>query len=110
VNEETKRAVQLVTKTAAYYRADGTGEAEYYNSIAENDIAIMVKILDRVNNISAMAGGFTREKMLSYIVETEELIYPLIDKAKATWDKYEHPVFLIEYQMKTMIESLKRVL
>ena len=110
LDEATKAAVQLVTKTASYRRPDDTGEAEYYARIAEHDIAIMVKILDRVNNISAMAGGFTREKMLSYIVETEELIYPLIDKAKKTWNKYEHPVFLIEYQMKTMIESLKRVL
>ena len=110
VNEETKLAVKLVTKTDFYYSTRHIGAQQYYDAIAENDIAIMVKLLDRCNNIAGMAAAFSPEKMMSYVNDTEKWIYPLFKKARTSWPKYEHPIFLMEYQMKSTIESLKRMM
>ena len=110
VNDATKLAVMLVTKTDCYYRSGCMGAAEYYSALSENDIAIMVKLLDRCNNVAGMAAAFSKEKMMSYVNDTEVWIYPLFEKARTSWPKYEHPIFLLEYQMKSTIESLKRVL
>ena len=76
VNDVTKEAVRLLTKE------EGVDEEEYYRKISENPIATMVKLLDRCNNISGMAAGFTKERLVEYIRETEKLIYPLFQKAK----------------------------
>ena len=52
VNDATKEAVKLLTKTAE------TDKEQYYHQISQNPIATMVKLLDRCNNVSGMAVAF----------------------------------------------------
>ena len=73
VNEETRTAVSLLTKT-------DDDEENYFTQISQNAIATIVKLLDRCNNISSMAVGFSKEKMIEYIKETEKWFYPLLQK------------------------------
>lgn len=101
VNEITKQAVALLTKD---YEIE---ESEYYRKISENPIATMVKLLDRCNNISGMAAGFSKEKLVEYIKETEKLIYPLLQKAKSEYSMYSNQIFLIKYHMISVIEAIK---
>lgn len=101
VNETTKQAVALLTKDYE------TEESEYYRKISENPIATMVKLLDRCNNISGMAAGFSKEKLVEYIKETEKLIYPLLQKAKSEYSMYSNQIFLIKYHMISVIEAIK---
>lgn len=101
VNEEVKTAVGLVTKNSS------TDEDTYYKDIAENYIATMVKLLDRCNNVSTMATGFSREKIIEYINETEMYVYPLLRKAKTKYAKYSNQVFLIKYHMTSVVATLK---
>ena len=101
VNEVVKNAVQLVTK-------DGVKDMEnYYNDIAENGIATMVKLIDRCNNVSGMATAFSKEKIVYYINETEKYIYPLLQIAKTRYSKYSNQVFLIKYHMTSVVSTLK---
>lgn len=53
-----------------------------WQKISHNPIAALVKLLDRCNNVSGMAAGFSKEKLVEYIKETEQYIYPLLHKAK----------------------------
>ena len=101
VNEVTKQAVRLLTKD---YEME---ESEYYRKISENPIATMVKLLDRCNNISGMAAGFSKEKLVEYIKETEKYIYPLMQKAKSEYSMYSNQIFLIKYHMISVIEAIK---
>lgn len=101
VNDEVKTAVQLVTK-------DGSKDTEtYYKDIAENYIATMVKLIDRCNNVSAMSTGFSKERIINYINETEKYVYPLLQKAKTKYSKYSNQVFLIKYHMTSVVTTLK---
>lgn len=101
VGERAKKAVRLLTK-------DGTKtKEEYFGLIATNEIAILVKLLDRCNNVSGMAGGFSEKKLVEYINETEKWVYPLMQIAKSDYPQYSNQVFLIQYHMTSVVGSLK---
>lgn len=102
VNDLTKEAVSLLTKDEA------VGKEQYYQRISKNPIATMVKLLDRCNNVSGMAAGFSKEKLVKYIKETERFVYPLIHKAKSEYPMYSNQIFLIKYHMTSVIEAIKR--
>ncbi|MBR3613894.1 MAG: HD domain-containing protein [Clostridia bacterium] len=73
-NEEVAEAVRLVTKT------DGYVMAEYIENIKVNRMARMVKIADRIHNLSE-ASKASKEFQEKYIKETKEWF---IDLAKGT--------------------------
>ncbi|MDE7200337.1 MAG: helix-turn-helix domain-containing protein [Lachnospiraceae bacterium] len=100
VNKETQTAVFLLTKNSI-------DEEQYFARISQNAVATMVKLLDRCNNISSMAAGFSKEKMVEYIKETERWFYPLLQKAKYEFPMYSNQIFLIKYHMTSVIEVIK---
>ena len=102
VNELTKEAVSLLTKV------DSIDKEQYYQRISRNPIATMIKLLDRCNNVSGMAAGFSKEKLVEYIKETESVVYPLLRKAKSEYPMYSNQIFLIKYHMTSVIEAIKR--
>lgn len=106
VNDPTREAVRLLTKPANF----GKTEPEYrnyYEGIAGNRIALIVKLLDRCNNISGMATCFTDKHMAEYIRETCEYIHPLMEKARDEYPEYSNALFLIRYHMNSVLEALR---
>lgn len=103
-DDEVKLAVSLLTKSNAK-----TPEAkqQYFTAISKNPIATMVKLLDRCCNVSGMAAGFSREKLVEYINETETYFYPLMQQAKTDYPQYSNQIFLIKYHMTSVVNSLK---
>ncbi len=101
VNEETRAVVALVTKGKDYCISS------YYQDILGNAQATMVKLIDRCNNVSGMAAGFSKKKLTSYINETEKYIYPLIQKAKIEYPMYSNQLFLIKYHISSVLEAIK---
>lgn len=101
ISSESKKAILLLTKEKGYNNSD------YYQGIMSNEIALIVKILDRCNNISHMAQAFSDAKMVEYIKETEEYIYPLIKKGQSIYPKYNNVLFVLKYHLKSLIESIK---
>ena len=73
-NEEVLEAVRLVSKT------DGYVMSEYIGGIKQNDIARMVKLADRIHNLSESPNA-NRKFQAKYIKETKEWY---IDLAKGT--------------------------
>jgi len=113
VNENVREAVRLVSfvKPVPYNKVTKkAAKLAYYENMKANKTALMVKLLDRCCNISQMATGFTKEHIAEYIDETEEMIFPLIDHAKHNYPEYYNAAFLIKYQMRSVMESLKRMI
>lgn len=73
-NEKVLEAVKLLTKTEGYIMS------EYIGNIAKNDMAKMVKLADRIHNLSEIQHT-SREFKERYIKETNEWF---IDLAKET--------------------------
>lgn len=106
VSEKAKEAVKLLTKGECFDKSEKDVRA-YYEGISGNRIAMMVKILDRCNNISSMATSFTDERMAKYIKETQEYVYPLIKKARNDYPEYSNQLFLIRYHMNSVMDALR---
>ncbi|MGN0372650.1 MAG: helix-turn-helix domain-containing protein [Enterocloster sp.] len=106
ISEAAKEAVRLLTKPEDFDRSE-QAERAYYDGIAGNRIAAVVKLLDRCNNISGMAASFTDERMAEYIKETQEYVYPLMEKARDEYPEYSNQLFLIRYHMNSVMEALR---
>ena len=111
-SEEVRTAVALLTKDEKRFSELGKEKAleEYYRKIRTNKTAMIVKCIDRCNNISDMALCFSPEKMRRYILETEEYIIPILDYIKEHYMEYNSAVYLLKYQMRSMMETQKVML
>ena len=107
-SEEVRTIVGLVTKPDNIHE-EGAEEA-YYAKIAENGKACMVKLIDRCNNVSTMAGCFSREKLVQYIHETEDLVLPLAKVIKDEHPEYSDAAFILKYHIISVIEAVKCML
>ena len=83
---------------------------EYFEAISKNEKACVVKLIDRCNNVSTMAGCFSRKKMLEYIVETEEYILPLAGVLKNQYPEYSDLAFLLKYHIVSVLEAIKNLI
>ena len=81
----------------------------YYGNIAKNPLAALVKCMDRCNNLSTMADGFRKPKMVKYVKQTEQYVLPLLDVVKDV-PAWNNAAWLMRYQMVTMLETFKRLL
>ena len=110
VNERVRKAVDCLTFRKGEQETKAEAKERYFQKISENQLAVLVKVLDRCNNISTMATGFSKERMVRYIKETEEYVFPLLDILKYHYPEFYDAAFLLKYQMLSVLESLKRML
>ena len=109
VNDDTREAVRALTKSSLV--KEGSHEAiEYYNRIKENKIAIIVKILDRCNNISSMATAFSNKKMKNYLHRTKKYVYPLFDRAEKMYPNSLDKFFIIKYHITSVVTTVEKIL
>ena len=101
--EEVRRIVALVTKPETGYDAK-----KYFDGIAGNPKACMVKCIDRCNNLSTMAMGFSPGKMEKYIKETEAW-YPRLLRIIKGQPEYNNAAWLLQYQIKSLLATAKKI-
>ena len=104
VCKEVQDIVALVSKPAKGYDAD-----KYFDAIAENPKACMVKCIDRCNNLSTMASGFNAKKRKEYIQETEKR-YPRLLRIIKEQPEYNNAAWLLQYQIKSLLETAKKTI
>lgn len=104
--ERVGKAVQLLTKK---HRGTKKPIDVYYQDIATNEIASVVKGADRIHNIQSMIGVFGPDKQKSYIKETNDFIFPMLKEARRTFSRqepvYENEKFVLQSQI-SLIEAV----
>ncbi len=110
VGDAVRDTVDRLTHTWPEGKVSDGDKLKNYERIIESPDASFVKVIDRCNNLSMMATGFPRTKMVAYIVETEKYVFPLIGKLKDEQPQYSNALFLVKYQMLSVMETLKRLL
>ena len=83
--------------------------SSYYKALAGDPKAALIKCLDRCNNLTTMAGGLSRDRMLRMIKETEEYFPDLLYIVKSN-PEYNNSAWLLQYQMESMLDIYKRLL
>ena len=111
VNENVRKTVELLTFEIREGETDEDAHERYFTAIKTNRLAVIVKIIDRCNNLSTMMGSFDRERMIEYIEETEKYVFPLMDLLKFGYDgKYYDVAFLIKYHLLSVVHNDKHAL
>ena len=105
VSQEVQRLVALVSKPK---NRSAFSEDMYYEAIEQNPKACLVKCIDRCNNLSLMATGFTAEKIAKYVEETETY-YPKLLKVVKDCPAYNDAAWLLSYQIRSLLALAKRV-
>lgn len=106
VNDTVKEAVRCLTKPEDFQKTEEDLRT-YYDKIADNRIASVVKLLDRCQNVSGMASCYGDDRMAAYIMETENYLYPIYRKIRNLYPEYSDQMFLIKYHMSSVIETLR---
>ncbi len=110
VSESVRIAVELLS----FHIEDGESKIQakerYYQNISENRLATIVKVLDRCNNISSMAMAFSKEKLIEYINETENYVFPILECMKHYYPECYNAAFILKYQMLSVLENIKRII
>jgi (p)ppGpp synthase/HD superfamily hydrolase len=96
-------AVDAVTKT---FRGDDRDLDQLFGRIAEDPIASVVKASDRIHNQHTALGVFGAEKIRQYIAETEDLLLPMLRKARTRFTEqepvYENTKFVLQSQVQLL--------
>ena len=100
-SSEVREAVRLLTRT------EPEDLDAYFSAIAGNSTAAIVKALDRCNNVSTMMLGFSTEDIIEYVDETQKYVIPLLDHIKKEYAQYYDAVFVLKYQIMSVLESAK---
>lgn len=108
VNSHVLEAVRLVSYNS-YEGEKNEIKPLYYENIGRNALASLVKCIDRCNNLSCMADGFSRQKMITYVSDTERYLMPLLDVVKSV-PRWNNAAWLLRYQISALAENFKRVL
>lgn len=109
VNDETKELVVLLShgKTTDSDR-DEIMKA-YYDEIAKNPKAALIKCVDRCNNLTTMSWGLSRDRIYRMITETEEYFPNLLKILKAD-PEYCNASWLLQYHIGSMLDIYKRLM
>lgn len=110
VQQETKEIIRLLTFSQNPGETKTDAKSRYFSALRANGAAVLIKLMDRCNNVSMMATGFSRQRMIHYIHETEEHLVPLIYVLRNQYPDYGQAAFLLKYQLLSMLETLKRTL
>ena len=109
VGDEARELVHLLTheKTSDSNR-DAVMKA-YYDAIAANPKAALVKCIDRCNNLTTMSWGLSRDRIFRMIKETEAY-YPALLKVVKSEAQFNNAAWLLQYQIESMLDIYKRLM
>lgn len=110
LNDSVTHALQLLYYDIKPYESEADAKKRYYAGIAEDSLASIVKVIDQCSKVSTLAIGFPKEKLSSYIQDTEFYVLPLLETVQQTYLDYYNAAFLLKYQILSVIEGLKRTL
>ncbi len=109
VNDETKELVRLLTHEKTKDENRDEVMEKYYEDIAKNPKASLIKCIDRCNNLTTMSWGLSRERIYRMITETEKYFPRLLKVVKAE-PEYSNASWLLQYQMESMLDIYKRLM
>ena len=106
VNENVREALRLLSRS----QGDGVGTEEaYFAGIAGHPLAALAACIERCCELSTMAGGLSREKMIERVKQAEKYALPLLDAVKQA-PAWNDAAWLLRYQTVTALETLMRLL
>ena len=106
VNENVKRGVKFMT-IAPYDGEDKlTTKRRYFNELIECKEALICKGLDRFMNLSTMEGVKDEESIKKNVIETHELLMPVLRRAKDRYPELSDALHIIRVNLRALYINL----
>jgi len=99
-------AVMLLTKK---HRGEVIPPDIYYQKIAKDSRASIVKGVDRIHNIQSMVDVFDEKKQKEYIEETKTLVLPMLKSARREFTHQEGAYENLKFVLKNQIEMIEAI-
>ena len=83
---------------------------EYFTQIAECEVCSVVKMIDRIHNLSTAVGVFSLEKLSEYCDEVEKYFVEMVHSAKNKFNQrevYEVLKFMLQTEVRTIRNFLQ---
>ena len=109
ITDEIKNIVNLLTFIKDNSNKDNALK-NYYENIKTNCDAIIIKLIDRIHNLSTMNNAFSLEKMKNYILETQKYVIPLADYAKEHYQNIANKLWLLKFYLTTLVNTTNYVI
>lgn len=91
---------------------DGKTYYEYFTQIGECEVCSVVKMIDRIHNLSTAVGVFSTEKLSEYCDEVEKYFVDMIHTAKNNFNQrevYEVLKFMLQTEVRIIRNFLKSI-
>lgn len=98
-----------VAHSVGLLNKNGKTKKFYFEQIAQDEIASIVKGADRVHNLQSMIGVFTPEKQIGYVGEVEEYFLPMLKHARRKFPQQEAAYENIKHLLNSQIELIKEL-
>lgn len=105
--EEPARVTELLTKC---FMGVSKSDKNYYHALSLDPCGSIVKGSDRLHNHGSMAGAFSVEKQLSYLLETEQLVLPMLKAARRNFPSQEPAYENLKIALRSQIAILRPAL
>jgi Guanosine polyphosphate pyrophosphohydrolases/synthetases len=89
----------------AKFKSGECGYQKYFNVLSTCEVCSIVKLIDRVHNLSTAPGVFSAEKLSEYCKETEDYYFDMIRLCKENFSNrsvYENLKFILRTQVNTI--------
>ena len=105
-----KIAADAIEKLTKEFKGIKKDTQDYFNKIAECPIASLVKIADRINNVSSMVGVFSIKKQEDYLFEIKEYFLPMIKVVRNRFPEQSLSYYGMNTFLKNMSHTIEAVL
>lgn len=85
---------------------------EYFAQISECEVCSVVKMIDRIHNLSTAVGVFSNEKLTEYCDEVDKYFVDMVHNAKNNFNQrevYEVLKFMLQTEVRTIRNFMKLI-
>lgn len=102
-NAKIKEIVRYVTVEQREGETKEDMKKRYFSSMLYSPEALIVKGLDRYDNMASM-NGFSEERILKNVNETDELFLPLLRTAKTKYPEWRRVFYILRDEIEILSE------
>ncbi len=106
VNSVVRHGVNRMTFRELQGENNDTAKARYFLELRDSREAIICKALDRFVNLYTMAGQFPIDKIRKNVIETDQLLMPVLREAKDIWPSMRTKIWLLRVMIRSVNETL----
>jgi GTP pyrophosphokinase len=105
-NDSIKTGVKYMTVAPLAGEDKADTKRRYFQQLLESKEAIVCKALDRYDNLSSMAGVLSEDAVRKNVIETNDLLLPVLKEAKEKWVDLSNILFILRTNIRNINDTL----